>query len=208
MNDRKKLYENGCLQYTYESGCLQYAWDFETKHSIEFDGWVNNEVGEIATFNEMFVEFRDLKFDIDSNLPEHIFAEWYYDCLDKEVAKPLRQYWIELQIASQRKLSKKDKDKYLSLANAIQKYAISILMQDFEAKADFITPTLAWLSKELRFINLAIERNTKPSEFLEQYNSDNSYFYELHNGKKYEAIEEARKKSEAYILELIKTTLI
>ena len=198
MNDIKKLYESGCLAYVFQ---------FETKHSIEFDGWVGNEVGELASFNEMFVNFRDLKFDIDSNLPEHIFAEWYYDCLDKGVAKPLKQYYIELQIASQRKLSQEDKDKYLSLANAIQKYLIKVLKEDFEKEAKFITPTLAWLSKELRFINLAMERDKKPSEFLEQYDSDNSYFYDLHNGND-KSTEEARKKSEQYILELIKTALI
>ena len=199
MTNRKELYESGCLGYVHQ---------FETKHSIEFDGWVGNEVGELASFNEMFVNFRDLKFDIDSNLPEQIFAEWYYDCLDKGVVKPLKQYYIELQIASQRKLSQKDKDKYLSLANAIQKYLIKVLKEDFAKEGDFITPTLAWLSKELRFINLAMERDKKPSVFLEDYEADNSYFYDLHNGKKHEAVEEARKKSEQYILELIKTALI
>lgn len=61
----------------YESAVMTYVLAFCAKHEIDFDGWIGNRIGEIALFNDYFMNFSDLKYDIDSQQPKERIWKWY-----------------------------------------------------------------------------------------------------------------------------------
>ena len=68
------------LKKQYEFVCNAYAKAFAKKHDYQFDSWV--EVGTIACFGDYFVDFHDIKHDIDNDIPKEKFLEYYDAILD------------------------------------------------------------------------------------------------------------------------------
>lgn len=50
------------------------------KHSYTYNSqmWVGDDIGGIYMEGDMFVDFRDVRYDIDNNLSEKTFEEWYW----------------------------------------------------------------------------------------------------------------------------------
>jgi hypothetical protein len=50
------------------------------KHQFEYekDMWVADEYGTICMVGDMFVNFDDVRYDIDKDLDEKVFEEWYW----------------------------------------------------------------------------------------------------------------------------------
>ena len=59
-----------------------YAWAEKHEYDYEEDMWVADNYGTICMVGDMFVSFDDVRYDIDNNLPEHIFDEWYWYSLE------------------------------------------------------------------------------------------------------------------------------
>ena len=71
----------------------EYVSLFSKKHDIEFDGWIGDNVGEIAFFADYFVDFEDIRYDIDNDIEEKKFFEWYDMEIDLALAgKPTVNY--------------------------------------------------------------------------------------------------------------------
>jgi hypothetical protein len=52
--------------------CLKHGWLYDPKN------WVGNRVGEVLNINEeMFVDFNDIKADIDNDFKIEDFEDWY-----------------------------------------------------------------------------------------------------------------------------------
>lgn len=64
----------------YEKAVSEYCHAFCQKHGWEYDpdGWV----GEVLAVGDYFVDFRDIKHDIDNNVDEGKFLEWYNYALE------------------------------------------------------------------------------------------------------------------------------
>lgn len=70
------------LQENYKIICNKYALQFATKHELPFDGWVADDVGEVATMGDYYVDFRDIKYDIDNDIDKDEYVKYYDYCLE------------------------------------------------------------------------------------------------------------------------------
>lgn len=72
------------LDKQWEVICNAYLKAFCKKHeySYEPDMWVGSDPGTIANVCDMFVSMDDIRYDIDHDIPEGIFAEWYWKGID------------------------------------------------------------------------------------------------------------------------------
>ena len=67
------------LRLRYEDACNDYLRLFCEKHELDFDPdyWVAGDVGTIICINDhYYINFHDLKYDIDHNVDKSIFFEW------------------------------------------------------------------------------------------------------------------------------------
>lgn len=73
-----------CLCSIYKDICERYVNEFCKKH--EYDSperfWVGDDVGDILVVNDMFINFNDIRYDIDNNIEKHEFEKWYWKSLD------------------------------------------------------------------------------------------------------------------------------
>jgi len=55
----------------------EYIDVFTIKHDIEFDYWIADLTGTGAVFGDYYISFDDIRLDIDNNVDNTIFFEWY-----------------------------------------------------------------------------------------------------------------------------------
>jgi len=67
------------LKLEYNNVCQKYIDIFCKKQEVEFDGWVNNEVGGIGLFNDFYLNFSDVKLDVDNEIEKGLIFKWYDD---------------------------------------------------------------------------------------------------------------------------------
>ena len=55
----------------------EYVKIFEKKHEIKFDFWIAEATGTVACFGDYFVSFEDIRLDLEKNVDNNVFFEWY-----------------------------------------------------------------------------------------------------------------------------------
>lgn len=70
------------LQENYKIICNTYAHKFAVKHEYSFDGWVADRVGEVAVMGDYYVDFEDIRYDIDNNIDSKEYDKYYNYCVD------------------------------------------------------------------------------------------------------------------------------
>lgn len=71
------------LKMQYELVCNEYIRRFCEKQDIEFDGWVADNVGGIASFiSQYFFNIDDIVLDINTNQPVGLILKWQMDGVD------------------------------------------------------------------------------------------------------------------------------
>lgn len=76
------------LHLDYCKICNDFIAAFEEKQDIEFDGWVANEVGCIASFAlQYFFNLSDIILDLTTNQPKGKILSWQDECLDFNIDK-------------------------------------------------------------------------------------------------------------------------
>lgn len=60
------------------------AWCDKHEYQYEDDMWVGNDYGGICAVGDLFVSFDDVRYDVDNDLPEEIFEDWYWYSLEIE----------------------------------------------------------------------------------------------------------------------------
>ena len=70
------------LQKSFNEVCNTYAQKFAIKHEYSFDGWVADNVGEVAMMGDYYVDFRDIKYDIDNDIDADEYVKYYDYCLE------------------------------------------------------------------------------------------------------------------------------
>lgn len=73
------------LKETYEITCNTYVHNFTVKHEYSFDGWVADRVGEVAVMGDYYVDFRDIKYDIDNDIDADEYVKYYDYCLEVDM---------------------------------------------------------------------------------------------------------------------------
>ena len=65
------------LNKQYDSICNEIVDMFARKHSLDFDGWVSDEVGGIAVFStQYFFSMSDIIFDLQTKQKKWFILEW------------------------------------------------------------------------------------------------------------------------------------
>lgn len=68
---------------TYELIVNKIVLEFAEKHDIVFDGWIGDNVGEVATFSDYyFFNFGDICFDMKTNQPPSLILYWNTDTIE------------------------------------------------------------------------------------------------------------------------------
>ncbi len=81
------------LKSDYENACNAYVKAFEEKQGREFDYWIGQEVGGIASFiDQYFFNMSDIVHDIDNNCPVDLIFEWQDDCVEAEAERHINYY--------------------------------------------------------------------------------------------------------------------
>lgn len=66
---------------------------FEKKHDLIFGGWVADETGTIGLFSDYFIDFRDIRLDLEKDADKDLFFEWYDLSLQQAIDKhPITNY--------------------------------------------------------------------------------------------------------------------
>lgn len=63
----------------YENAVHEYCHAFCRKHGYHYDpdGWVGEGVGGIVLVGDYYINFDDIRYDIDNDVPEDIFIKYY-----------------------------------------------------------------------------------------------------------------------------------
>jgi hypothetical protein len=81
------------LQDHYENICNEYIRRFSKKQEIEFDGWVGNEVGDIASFIcQYFFNVSDIMLDLSTHQPVGLILDWQSEGVDYNMFNDDKQY--------------------------------------------------------------------------------------------------------------------
>jgi hypothetical protein len=73
------------MKTEFNKAVTAYRKAFEKKQgNLTFEYWVSDDVGTIAEYNDgiYFIDFQDIKFDIDNNIKSGKFIEYYHLCMD------------------------------------------------------------------------------------------------------------------------------
>lgn len=72
------------MKKRYEQAVQEYILAFCLKHEIDFDYWVAGNIGGVAGFagGEVYLNFDDIRFDIDTNQPAELIICHYWDSIE------------------------------------------------------------------------------------------------------------------------------
>jgi hypothetical protein len=84
----------------YELGCDAYLQQFCEKHGYYYERncWVAGDIGGIACINDYFVDMATIRVDVDENVEENEFIEWYDYCLQANeygLTTPNYSSWVK-----------------------------------------------------------------------------------------------------------------
>lgn len=89
------------MKEEYKKAVTAYRKAFEKKHDLTFEYWVCYEVGTVAAFDlgTYYIDFQDMKYDIDNDIEKSKFFEWYDYTLDAHYKnEPIINYKTFLKI--------------------------------------------------------------------------------------------------------------
>lgn len=66
-----------CIENYTKLFCLKHGFNYES------DMWVSGEIGSIICISDMFINFSDIRLDLEKNVTKGIFSEWYWTVVDK-----------------------------------------------------------------------------------------------------------------------------
>ena len=76
----------------YESICNKILKRFAKKQELDFDGWVGNNIGGIASFGgQYFFGIHDIVLDLKTKQKKGFILEWQNDMVRYSNSKPRKQ---------------------------------------------------------------------------------------------------------------------
>ena len=81
------------LKTEYDIICNTFVEKFAKKHDIEFDYWIAEEIGGIASFSEQyFFNFSDIILDLTTNQPKYSILKWQDDEVEQSMTTDIPRY--------------------------------------------------------------------------------------------------------------------
>lgn len=78
------------LKFAFADICLAYLKAFCDKHEYDIEWelkhggvWVCDEPGGVANIGDLWVNFDDIRYDVDNNIDVDMFEKWYWESLDR-----------------------------------------------------------------------------------------------------------------------------
>lgn len=69
---------------------------FCDKHEIEYDDsyWIGGK-GEVIEIGDMFINFSDVRLDLEQNVTKGIFTNWYWTVLESKLPHINYASWVK-----------------------------------------------------------------------------------------------------------------
>lgn len=77
---------NSTLYTKYQNVCNKYLQTFCKKHNFDYTDthWISDRVGTIVMIGDYFVSMDTIVIDIEQNVPEHVFLQYYNWVIENE----------------------------------------------------------------------------------------------------------------------------
>lgn len=92
VNIKHKIFENTDLFSRFESVCVEIAQLFSDNHGVEFNGFLNGQVGNKAVFGKDAISFWDVVYDTKTEQPQNVIWK-FQDSNEDNYAKFCE--WLE-----------------------------------------------------------------------------------------------------------------
>lgn len=80
------------LNKQYNFVCNEWVQKFCNKQQLDFDGWVGDEIGGIASFScQYFFNLSDIILDLNTKQPKGLILDWQSDAVDFNMFNPSPQ---------------------------------------------------------------------------------------------------------------------
>ena len=116
------------LRDDYEDACYNYIAEFGQISEFDFGGWIGYNVGGIALFGAYAIDFLNIVYIVDNDVPVDTFVNWYWFCAEYEQCKINLQNYFKLESdykAEKIKLGLKEND----IMNDFKPYLIYLLLK-------------------------------------------------------------------------------
>ena len=116
------------LRDDYEDACYNYIAEFGQISEFDFGGWIGYNVGGIALFGDYAIDFLNIVYIVDNDVPVDTFVNWYWFCAEYEQCKINLQNYFKLESdykAEKIKLGLKEND----IMNDFKPYLIYLLLK-------------------------------------------------------------------------------
>lgn len=116
------------LRNDYEDACNNYITEFVRISEFDFGGWIGYNVGGIALFGDYAIDFLNIVYIVDNDVPVDTFVNWYWFCAEYEQCKINLQNYFKLESdykAEKIKLGLKEND----IMNDFKPYLIYLLLK-------------------------------------------------------------------------------
>lgn len=98
MNNQESK-KSELLKLAYQAAVEGYMIEFLNRHDLgpyDQSDWIG-DVGDIYECADMFMNFYDIRFDVDNNIPDNMYEKWYWDsleCAELGISFPNYQHWF------------------------------------------------------------------------------------------------------------------
>lgn len=67
------------IKLDYIDACNRYVAEFCRKHDFKNPDWywVGGQIGTVLALNDYFIDFQDIRYDIDEQIPTFKYWDWY-----------------------------------------------------------------------------------------------------------------------------------
>lgn len=81
------------LKTEYDIICNTFVEKFTKKHKLDFDGWIGDEIGGIASFScQYFFNLSDIILDLTTNQPKYSILIWQEDEVEQSMNTDIPRY--------------------------------------------------------------------------------------------------------------------
>jgi len=70
------------MKKRFEKVVAEYVKAFCKKQDLSFEFWVADQVGTVGLFSDYYIDFSDLKLDMDTKQPKGQILEWHEILID------------------------------------------------------------------------------------------------------------------------------
>lgn len=87
MHQKPNIQDYNAIVGHYMAYFIQKQFDLEENQDVDYY-WVADMIGTIVSVNDFFLNFDDIRYDIDSEQPKGLIFEWYDYMMEQHELNP------------------------------------------------------------------------------------------------------------------------